>query len=75
MGMSIQSTQQVTKETAMKQSKLARAKKLMKGTRGASIIEYALLLAVMNVVGGASFRTRGQSVNPKATESNYKLNH
>lgn len=74
MGMSIQSTQQVTKETAMKQSKLARAKKLMKGTRGASIVEYALLLAVMIVVGGAIFRTLGQSVNKKATEANTKLN-
>ncbi|MBP9113931.1 MAG: hypothetical protein KBF88_14055 [Polyangiaceae bacterium] len=72
--MSIQSTQQVTKETAMKQSKLARAKKLMKGTRGASIVEYALLLAVMIVVGGAIFRTLGQSVNTKATEANTKLN-
>ena len=42
---------------------------LFRDTRGATMVEYAILLALILVIAAAVFKTLGQSVNTAATKA------
>lgn len=48
---------------------MSKAEKLLKKTRGATMVEYALLILVIMVLAAAAFRTLGGKVKQGATDS------
>lgn len=46
---------------------------LFKDTKGATMVEYAILLALILVIAAAMFKTLGSSVNTAAKDANSKF--
>jgi Flp pilus assembly pilin Flp len=47
--------------------------RLVKGTRGATLVEYALMLLLVLIAGFAAFRTLGQSASTATMSASAKL--
>ena len=47
--------------------------KLIKNNKGATMVEYAILLALILVIAAAMFKTLGSSVNTAAKDANSKF--
>lgn len=52
---------------------MSKAKKLLKKTRGATMVEYALLIIAIMVLAAGAYRTLGTKVGANATKATGEL--